>query len=139
MRVAPQITLADEDRRTLERWARERSTHTRQVLRAQIVLAAAAGRQNRAIAAELAMDRMLVGKWRKRFAEKGLAGIEKDAPRGGRKPTARNALAAKIIEWTLQKSPPTPRPGAPARWRPRWAPVPRWSTAYGGPTGPSRI
>lgn len=62
MRVAPQITLADEDRRTLERWARERSTHTRQVLRAQIVLAAAAGRQNRAIAAELAMDRMLVGK-----------------------------------------------------------------------------
>jgi hypothetical protein len=48
---------------------------------------------------------MLVGKWRKRFAESEIAGIAKDAPRGGRKPTARNAIAGRIIEWTLQKKP----------------------------------
>jgi len=105
MRVAAQITLTDEDRETLERWARGRSTPARQVLRARIVLAAAEGKENQAIAEELSTGRMLVGQWRKRFAEKGIAGIEKDAPRGGRKPTARNAIAAKIIEWTLQKKP----------------------------------
>ena len=105
MRVAPRICLTDQDRRTLQRWSRGRSTPARQVLRANIVLAAAEGKQNRAIAAELHTDRLLVGKWRKRFVEKGLAGIEKDAPRGGRKPRAREALAATIVEWTTQKKP----------------------------------
>jgi transposase len=105
VRVAPRITLTNEDRQTLERWARGRSTPARQVLRARIVLTAAEGKENRAIAAELHTDRLLVGKWRKRFAEKGLAGIEKDAPRGGRKPRAREALAGKIVEWTTQKKP----------------------------------
>ena len=105
MRVAPKIILTEEVRQTLESWSRGRSTPARQVLRAQIVLAAAQGKENRLIAEELGTDRMLVGKWRKRFADQGLAGIEKDAPRGGRKPTARNALAAKIVEWTTQKKP----------------------------------
>lgn len=105
MRVAPAITLTDEDRQTLERWARGRSTPARQVLRANIVLAAAEGKENQVIAEELGTDRLLVGKWRKRFARHGLAGIEKDAPRGGRKPTARDAVAQKIVEWTTQKKP----------------------------------
>lgn len=105
MRVAPAITLTDEDRQTLERWARGRSTPARQVLRANIVLAAAEGKENQVIAEELGTDRLLVGKWRKRFAQHGLAGIEKDAPRGGRKPTARDAVAQKIVEWTTQKKP----------------------------------
>ena len=102
MRVAPKITLTNEDRQTLGRWARGRSTPARLVLRARIVLLAADGKDNKSIAAELHTDRLLVGKWRKRFVEKGLAGIEKDAPRGGRKPRAREALAAKIVEWTTQ-------------------------------------
>jgi transposase len=105
MRVAPAITLTDEDRQTLERWARGRSTPARQVLRAKIVLAAAEGKQNRAIAEALGTDRLLVGQWRKRFAQQGVKGIEKDAPRGGRKPTARQAIAQKIVEWTTQKKP----------------------------------
>lgn len=105
MRVAPTITLTPDVRQTLEGWSRGRSTPARQVLRARIVLAAAEGKENRVIAKELDTDRLLVGKWRKRFAEKGLAGIEKDAPRGGRKATARDAMAAKIVEWTTQKKP----------------------------------
>ena len=105
MRVAPVITLTDEDRQTLERWARGRRTPARQVLRAKIVLAAAEGQQNRAIAEKLGTERLLVGKWRQRFAAQGLAGIEKDAPRGGRKATARQAIAQKIVEWTTQKKP----------------------------------
>jgi len=105
MRVAPVITITAEDRQTLERWARGRSIPMRQVLRAKIVLLAAEGKENRVIAEELQTDRMLVGQWRKRFAQQGIAGIEKDAPRGGRKPVAREAVARKIVEWTTQKKP----------------------------------
>lgn len=105
MRIAGSIIVSDSDRPVLERWARGRSTPARLVLRAKIVLLAAEGKQNKQIGEELGVNRLLVGKWRKRFAERGLAGIEKDAPRGGRKPRAREALAAKIVEWTTQKKP----------------------------------
>jgi len=105
MRIAPAVQLSDDDRKTLERWARGRSTPARLVLRARIVLRAAEGARNDVIAGELGTDRLLVGRWRSRFAAAGLAGIEKDAPRGGRKPTARDAVAAKIIEWTTQRKP----------------------------------
>lgn len=90
MRVAPQIILHDTERKILQRWSRGRSTPARLVLRAKIVLRATKGEQNKAIASELGIDRSIVGRWRCRFAEHGLAGIEKDAPRGGRKPIKRN-------------------------------------------------
>jgi transposase len=105
LRIARSIIVSDSDRQILERWARGRSTPARLVLRARIVLLAAEGKQNKQIATELNTDRLLVAKWRNRFAQKGLAGIEKDAPRGGRKPRARQALAARIVEWTTQKKP----------------------------------
>jgi transposase len=105
VRIAPSITLNQADREILQRWARGRSTPARLVLRAGIVLAAAEGKDNKTIAAELSTDRLLVDRWRKRFVAGGLAGIEKDAPRGGRKPAARDAIAATIIEWTTQRKP----------------------------------
>jgi transposase len=89
----------------LQRWSRGRSTPARLVLRAQIVLRAAEGLGNKGIALKLGTDRLLVGKWRKRFADKGLAGIAKDAPRGGRPPVAREAMTGRIIQWTTQKKP----------------------------------
>ena len=105
MRIARSIIVSDSDRLTLHRWARGRSTPARVVLRARIVLLAAEGKQNKQIAAELNTNRLLVGQWRNRYAEKGLAGIEKDLPRGGRKPAARDAIAGKIIEYTTQRQP----------------------------------
>ena len=54
------------------------------VLRAKIVLLAAAGTLNKDIAAELNTGMKTICLWRNRFAKSGLAGIEKDAPRGGR-------------------------------------------------------
>ena len=89
MRVAKVITLSDEERTTLVRWSRGRSTAARLVLRAKIVLAAAEGRENKDIAAELGCTRRTVGEWRNRFAEFRLEGIERDAPRGGRAPEVR--------------------------------------------------
>lgn len=103
MRIAPIVTITDAQRKTLEHWSRGRSTPARLVLRARIVLHAAAGDANNVIAESLGTDRLLVGKWRRRFVKMGLEGIEKDAPRGGRPPVSRDAMTARIIEWTTQK------------------------------------
>ena len=105
MRVACPIVLTDEERQTLERWSRGRSTPTRQVLRAKIVLWAADGMKNKDIAPRVGTDRLTVARWRSRFAQKRLAGIAKDAPRSGRKPTRRNQVARLIVERTTQTRP----------------------------------
>ena len=56
MRIAKAITLTDEERVTLSKWSRGRSTPARLVQRAKIVLAAADGRENKEIAVELGKD-----------------------------------------------------------------------------------
>jgi transposase len=105
MRSAPEITLSQSDRETLEKWARGRSTPVRLMQRAQIVLLASEGMANTDIAMRIGATRILVGRWRSRFADLGLTGIEKDAPRGGRKPSKRNRSAQQIIRRTLETKP----------------------------------
>jgi transposase len=105
MRRACAISLTDEARATLERWSRSRSTEARLVERSRIVLLAAEGRENKDIAAELGVTRATVGRWRDRFAVRGIAGIEKDSPRGGRPPEACDGLVGRIIEMTTQQKP----------------------------------
>jgi len=73
--------------------------------RATMVLRAAQGMRNADIAEAVGTDSHTVARWRGRFLQAGLAGLEKDAPRGGRKPTRRNRLAAKIVERTTQSLP----------------------------------
>jgi len=105
MRIADSISLSDQDRQILRRWSRGRSTPARLVTRANIVLRAAEGQENQQIAAELMITEQTVGRWRRRFASAGLAGIQKDAPRGGRKPAVRERMARRIIETTTQRTP----------------------------------
>ena len=105
MRRACEITLTEGVRRTLERLSKSRSSEARLVERSRIVLLAAEGRENKEIASELGITRATVGRWRDRFAEHGIAGIEKDAPRGGRPPKAREDLAQKIVEMTTRQKP----------------------------------
>lgn len=106
MRVAATVTVTEEQRLTLQRWARGRSTPVRLMQRAQMILMAADGTQNQEIARTLGVQPSTVSRWRQRFAEHGLAGIEKDAPRGGRKPTQQRRWTQRIIETTLHQSPP---------------------------------
>jgi transposase len=106
MRVAATIMVTDKQRKTLQRWARGRSTAVRLMQRAKIVLMAAEGKENKDIAETLSVQPSTVGRWRKRFAESGLAGIEKDAPRGGRRATKQQRWAKRIIETTLHETPP---------------------------------
>jgi transposase len=114
MRIAVPIELSADERDTLERWARGRSTPNRLVLRAKIVLAAAAGQRNDQIAETLDTRPRTVGVWRQRFAAARLAGIAQDAPRGGRPTIQRDAQARRIIEATTQT-----KPAAATHWSTR--------------------
>ncbi len=106
MKSAPAIKLSDSDRMILERWARGRSTPARLVLRSKIALLAASGLLNKEIARELRCGIKTVCLWRRRFAEQSIAGIEKDAPRGGRRSEESEALVQQIIHKTLHETPP---------------------------------
>lgn len=105
MRIAPAITLSEEDRKALKAWSRGRSTPARLVQRARIVLLAADGRENIDIAGEVGTDRQTVGRWRSRFVKEGIDGIRQDRPRGGRKATKRQSVAERIIRMTTQEKP----------------------------------
>lgn len=105
MRIAPAIVVSDVDRQSLQRWARGRTTPARLVLRAKIILLAAAGRLNQEIAAELQTGMKTVCQWRSRFAKHGLPGIEKDAPRGAKPAATTAALAAEIVRKTTTEKP----------------------------------
>jgi transposase len=77
------IRLSDQERRLLEDTARKYTLPYNEVLRAKIVLYAAEGLTNKEIGARLDTPREIVSKWRKRFFEQGLAGLE-ELPRRGR-------------------------------------------------------
>ena len=71
-----------QERETLLKLTRSGLTSVRLAQRARIVLLASTGMRNKDIAAELDVGRVQVGRWRERYAESGLAGIERDLPRG---------------------------------------------------------
>lgn len=77
------IELTPEERAILESRARQYTLPYRDVMRAKLVLLAAEGRENKEIAELLDTPRPVVSKWRKRFFQERLAGLE-DRPRGGR-------------------------------------------------------
>ncbi len=77
------ISLDAETRDMLERRGRRYTLPYREVIRAQIVLLAARGLDNDVIAGRLNTRREVVSKWRKRFFEEGLAGLD-ERPRRGR-------------------------------------------------------
>ncbi len=105
MRIAPSVTLSEQDRRQLETRARSRCSPARIVERARIVLFAAKGLRNDQIASKLRMTRQTVARWRDRFLKRGVAGIEKDAPRPGRKPKISPALVQEVVRKTTQEKP----------------------------------
>ena len=109
MRVAAEIALSRDERRKLERWTSTRSTSVRLRERARIVLMAAQGMTNKAIAQELGVDANKVGRWRSRVAKEGMLSIEKERPRGanhgGKNSREQAALGSKVIEATTQTSP----------------------------------
>jgi transposase len=103
VRVAPEIVLSDEEHSELTRLVRSKLTSVRLVQRARIVLLAAQGEQNKAIAAQLNLGRVQVARWRERYAQRRLAGIARDRPRGAPPP---KVDVAQLVELTTQSKPP---------------------------------
>ena len=77
------IELTREERRELEARVRKYTSSYRDVIRAKLVLLAAEGLPNHVIAPRLDSPRQIISKWRKRFFDQRLAGLEEE-PRGGR-------------------------------------------------------
>lgn len=77
------IQLSATEKARLEAVVRKYTSPYRDVIRAKIVLYAAQGLGNDHIGARLDTTRQIVSKWRKRFFEDGMAGLEEQA-RGGR-------------------------------------------------------
>src|SRR5580658_6440193 len=95
------VTLTAAERTTLNKRARGATTPHRDRLRAQIVLAAARGRDNARIAADLRITPDTVRKWRGRFAARGLAGLA-DLPRSGRPRRISELTRAAVVALACQ-------------------------------------
>ncbi len=105
MRQATPIVLNESEREQLERLRRGRRVSVRLAERAAIVLHAADGMENQQIAAVMGISRFKAGRWRDRYAASGLAGIEKDAPRPGRKRQIDGKQRAAVVLKTLREKP----------------------------------
>jgi len=97
--------LSAVDREKIHQWIGAHGTPQQIALRCRIVLGAAEGRSDVAIAEQLAVNRNTVILWRKRFVEAGLEGLWDIAPGRGRKPTYEIDKIAAIVEATLQTKP----------------------------------
>ena len=102
MRVAPEIVLSEGERRELVRRVGSKLTRVRAVQRARIVLLAADGKQDKAIAVTLGIGRAQVSRWRGRYRQQRLAGIERDLPRGA--PPVKVDVT-QLVELTTQSTP----------------------------------
>lgn len=105
MRPAIPIVLTDDELTALTTWSRSRTAPARRVTRARIVLLAAGGLQNQAIALKLELNRITVRLWRQRFATMRLPGIEQESEGRGRKATKRKRWSRTIVETTLHTQP----------------------------------
>jgi transposase len=105
VRVAPPIELSETLRKKLLRFSKASNVSAKLCRRSKIILLAAEGHSNKSIAAKLGIDQPQVGRWRKRFAELGLPGIEKDAPRPGRIEALGPEKESEVIHKTLHAKP----------------------------------
>src|SRR5213593_3060875 len=97
--------LSEVERQKIQQWTAAHGTPQQVALRCRIVLAAAAGESDVAIAKRLAVNQNTVILWRKRFGDQGLDGLWDIAPGRGRKPTYQIDKIAGIVDATLQTKP----------------------------------
>jgi len=105
MRHATVITLTEVERSRLIVLSKARLVSVRLSERAKIVLLASEGLENIQIASRLGITRQKAGRWRDRYANSGLAGIEQDAPRPGRGRLIEEATVKEVIRKTLEEKP----------------------------------
>lgn len=105
MRVAPVIELTPSERKKLQSYSRSRSVSIKLKERSKIILLASDGLQNWQIAEQTGQDVTKVGRWRRRYAQHGLAGIIKDKTRPGRIKAIPEEKRSIIISMTIEEKP----------------------------------
>jgi transposase len=100
------LAVSESEAETLRQITRAGTSEQRMVMRATIILRAAEGAANNAVAGELGVSIPTVLLWRRRFKERGLAGLA-DAPHPGRPRTYGREVRERILAETL-----TPPDGA---------------------------
>lgn len=103
-KVAVRIELSVAERAELEGLVGRRGTAQGLALRSRIVLAAAAGQENKEICRHLGVAANTAGKWRRRYAEFRLAGLY-DEPRPGAPREIGDDEIAETIRLTLESLP----------------------------------
>jgi transposase len=106
----PPLVVSDADRAELQRRVRSHTSPQRDVTRARIVLLAAEGGTNRAIASQVGLHHNQVGIWRQRYAARGLAGLAE--PKRPGRPVVYDHDARLLILKTVTEHPPAPA----SRW-----------------------
>jgi transposase len=99
-----ELALTDEERATLSRWARRRTSSQALALRCRIVLACAEGHSNAAVAERLGVSKPTVTKWRARFVARRLEGLA-DEPRPGAARTITDTQVEQVLVATLETTP----------------------------------
>ncbi len=102
--VSP-LQLDDADALKVRQWLSAFGTPQQVALRCRIVLAAAEGESDNAIAQRLQINRKTVALWRARCTQEGVKSLWEIAPGRGRKPTYGPEKIQEIVETTLRAKP----------------------------------
>ncbi len=135
--TADPVGVSPRQRRVLEQLVRRRRTPQQLATRARIILAAAAGESNRALAGRLGTTRDTTQAWRARWRAAGTAlgaadagddqavesavrGVLADAPRSGTPPTFTPEQLCQVVAIACESPPVSDRPTSHlATWTPR--------------------
>ena len=98
------LELIEEERETLERYARRRKISQQLALRARIILGCASGDTNREVARGLQVHESTVGKWRGRFVQNRIDGLL-DEPRPGAPRSVSDDKVEEVVRLTLETTP----------------------------------
>jgi putative transposase len=99
-----ELSLSDAERAQLMAFAKSRALPHGLVRRAEIILRSADGAANNEIAESLGVSIPMIGHWRRRYRDLGLAGLY-DAPRAGRPRTHEDDAVARMLRTVLQTRP----------------------------------
>ncbi len=96
------LKLTAEERRELQRWAQSRTLPAGDVFRARLILALADGESHRSIVLRLKTSTATIARWKARFEQDRLAGLE-GRHRGSKPRTASPAVQARVIRRVQQQ------------------------------------